>query len=235
MNEAELREQLALSLELHVKEGLITYNGHVSARLPGTDRILVSPYGGGLRVTAPDMVTLELSSDRVIALGPNKLSSPSESPIHTWIYRLRDDVMAVAHIHPSISTYFGIADTPIVPVHVSGAIFGEPIPVLDDPDLINTNAKGEALAKTLGKNLAVLIRGHGAATVGASVEAAFVASLYLEENARHQLNAAILGKPRAYSPDELRRVRQATWGDGGRRLSKKVWNYHLAKWGLPGR
>ncbi len=234
MSEAELREQLAISLELHVKEGLITYNGHVSARIPGTDRILVSPYGGGLRVKPEDIVTMDLDR-RVVALGPNKLSPPSESPIHTWIYRLREDVMAVAHVHPPVSTYFGIADTPIVPVHVSGAIFGDAIPVLDDPDLINTDAKGEALAKTLGKSLAVLIRGHGAVAVGISVEAAFVASFYLEENARHQLNAAILGKPRAYTPDEIRRVRAATWGDGGRRLSKKVWNYHIEKWALAGR
>ena len=140
--------------------------------------------------------------------------------------------MAVAHIHPPLSTYFGIADTPIVPVHVSGAIFGDPIPVLDDPDLINTDAKGEALAKTLGRNLAVLIRGHGAVTVGASIEAAFIASLYLEENCRHQLFASILRKPRAYSPEETLRVRNTTWGDGGKRISRKVWNHHLAKWGL---
>jgi ribulose-5-phosphate 4-epimerase/fuculose-1-phosphate aldolase len=231
MKEAELREELALSLELHAKEGLITYNGHVSARMPGSDRILISPYGGGSRVGPQDMVTLELSG-RVVALGPAKFAPPSESAIHTSIYRLRDDVMAIAHTHPPMSTFFGIADTPIVPVHVSGAVFAAPIPVLDDPDLIKTEAQGEQVARALGANRAVLIRGHGAVTVGESVPAAFLASLYLEENARHQLFASFLGKPRAYTADETRRVRTATWGQDGARLSAKVWTYHLAKWGL---
>jgi ribulose-5-phosphate 4-epimerase/fuculose-1-phosphate aldolase len=195
MSEAKLRDELALSLELHSKEGFIGYNGHVSARIPGSDRILISPYGGGLKVGPADMVTLELSG-RVVALGPGKLAPPSESPIHTAIYRLRDDVMAIAHIHPPLSTFFGIADVPIVPVHVSGAVFGAPIPVLDDPDLIKTPAQGDRLARALGAHRAVLIRGHGAVTVGESVQAAFLASLYLEENARHQLFASVLGKPR---------------------------------------
>lgn len=231
MSEAELRDELALSLELHSKEGFITYNGHVSARIPGSDRILISPYGGGLRVGPEDMVTLELSG-RVVALGPATLAPPSESPIHTAIYRLRDDVMAIAHIHPPLSTFFGIADTPIVPVHVSGAVFGAPIPVLDDPDLIKTAVQGKRLARALGGHRAVLIRGHGAVTVGESVPAAFLASLYLEENARHQLFASLLGKPRPYTADETHRVRKATWGDDGTRLARKVWTYHLARWGL---
>src|SRR5207249_7995443 len=93
------------------------------------------------------------------------------------------------------------ADTPIVPVHVSGAVFGAPIPLLDDPDLIKTDGQGERLARALGAHRAVLMRGHGAVTVGESVEAVFLASLYLEENARHQLFASLLGKPRPYTAD----------------------------------
>src|SRR5205809_1103062 len=88
------------------------------------------------------MVTLEMSG-RVLALGPAKLAPPSESPIHTAIYRFREDVMAIAHIHPPLSTFFGIADTPIVPVHVSGAVFGAPIPLLDDSYLIKPDGQGE--------------------------------------------------------------------------------------------
>jgi ribulose-5-phosphate 4-epimerase/fuculose-1-phosphate aldolase len=231
MSEAKLRDELAQSLELHSKEAFITYNGHVSARIPGSDRILISPYGGGLRVGPEDMATMELSG-RVVALGPARLAPPSEAPIHTAIYRRRDDVMAIAHIHPPLSTFFGIADTPIVPVHVSGAVFAGPVPVLDDPDLIKTDAQGERLARALGAHRAVLIRGHGAVTVGESVPAAFLASLYLEENARHQLFASLLGKPRPYTADETQRVRKSTWGQDGARLAGKVWTYHLAKWGL---
>jgi L-fuculose-phosphate aldolase len=231
MSEAKLRTQLAASLELHSKEGLITYNGHVSVRIPGSDRMLVSPYGGGLTVSAEDMVVLDLSG-RVIALGPSKLPPPSESAIHRAIYRARPDVMAIAHTHPPVSTYFGIADAPIVPVHVSGAVFGDSIPVLDDPDLVKTDTQGDILAKTLGSSRALLIRGHGAVTVGESVEAAFLASLYLEENCRHQLFASLLGKPRPFTTDETARVLKATWGEDGARLAQKVWSFYLTKWGL---
>src|SRR5437867_11657833 len=107
MTEAELRDRLALSLELHSKEGFITYNGHVSARVPGSDRILISPYGGGLRVTPEDMVTLEMIGG-VLALEPAKLAPPSQSPIHTAIYRFRKYVMTILNIQPPSSTFFGL-------------------------------------------------------------------------------------------------------------------------------
>ena len=67
-----------------------------------------------------------------------------------------------------------------------------------------------AWRKALGSHRAVLLKMHGAAIVGASVEEAFVAALQLEENAEKQLWAEATGKVEAMTAEEAARsVRQS--------------------------
>src|SRR5437762_13612056 len=76
--------------------------GHVSARVPGTDRILIKSKG-------PDEEALEFASERdIISIdlqgrvleAPEGLTAPAETAMHTVIYRARPDVMSVIHSHP---------------------------------------------------------------------------------------------------------------------------------------
>ena len=46
--------------------------------------------------------------------------------------------------------------------------------------LVNTNAKGRALAKVLGAHPVVLMRGHGDAVVGPSLQVAVFRAIYTE-------------------------------------------------------
>jgi len=60
--------------------------------------------------------------------------------------------------------------------------------------LVKTPYLGQALARTLGKSPAALMRGHGSVTVGESLPRAVGRSIYLEMSARMQLQAiAIAG------------------------------------------
>ena len=61
--------------------------------------------------------------------------------------------------------------------------------------LVNTGAKGKALAKVLGDRPVVLIRGHGDAVVGPSLQVAVFRAIYTEVNANLQLQATALGGP----------------------------------------
>jgi ribulose-5-phosphate 4-epimerase/fuculose-1-phosphate aldolase len=62
-------------------------------------------------------------------------------------------------------------------------------------DLLVRNAKlGAALAKTLGKKTAALMRGHGSVTVGENLPRAVGRSVYLEMSARMQLQALLLAQ-----------------------------------------
>ncbi len=219
-----LKSTLASAIRLLTAEGLIDFNGHMSARLPGTDHVLINDrQTGRSAVRAEHIVTVDRSGRPLAGEG----DPPAEVPIHTRIYAARPDVHCVAHLHPQFSTVLTIAGRPLVPVFQLGALFpAEGIPVYDDPDLIRSDEEGDAVARALGPGRAVLLRGHGAVVVGEDVETCFTTSIWLEENAKKQLWASVLGTPRAFSEQVVRRVRASLWQ---RNILLKTWDHYVAK------
>jgi HCOMODA/2-hydroxy-3-carboxy-muconic semialdehyde decarboxylase len=63
----------------------------------------------------------------------------------------------------------------------------------DSDMLVRTPALGRYLAQALGARPVVLMRGHGAVVVGASLPQAVFRSVYTEVNARLQAQAIALG------------------------------------------
>lgn len=202
--------------------GIIDFNGHASVRLPGTDRLLINAAASvRSRATADDIVTIDLEGNLVEGAG----GPPMEFPLHTEIYRRRPDVGAVIHAHPTWSTVLTTAQVTLKPVLPQAALLGQ-VPVYPSSLSINRPHLGAAVADTLGSRRAVLLRSHGAVTVGADLTEAFALSVYLEENARRQYLASQLGEPQAIEPEEL-----ATLAEGLRKphLLTKVWDYYRSK------
>lgn len=219
----QLKESLATCCRILLMEGLVDYNGHVSARIPGTDRVLIHGRQVSRRVvTAKDFVTVDLDGNKL----EGETEPPGETAIHTCIYRARPDVFSVAHLHPHFSTLLGIARQPIVPVFTLGAPFGDGVPLYDDPDLVVTREQGDALAAALGNKRAVLLRGHGCVVVGENVTSTLVGSVFFEENARKQYQASLVGDVKVFSGDEVERAPKSIWRDG---TIRKVWAYLESK------
>ena len=76
--------------------------------------------------------------------------------------------------------------------------------------LVRTPELGSALAKALGANAVVLMRGHGAVVVGTSLPHAVFRSIYTEVNARLQAQALGLSKKVVYLAPEEARLAEAT-------------------------
>jgi len=169
-----------------------------------------------------DIVTVDINAKKLEGKGPQ----PLETEIHTGIYRARPDVMSVVHSHPLHSVVFTITGKPILPVSVHGAIFADGVPTFDNVGHVNTRELGDGLARALGTHRAVLIKMHGAAITGASLEEAFVASLQLEENAEKQLWAEATGKVQPMTMEEAdRSVKQSFQASS----IKKRWRYYEDK------
>jgi HCOMODA/2-hydroxy-3-carboxy-muconic semialdehyde decarboxylase len=64
-------------------------------------------------------------------------------------------------------------------------------------------AQGRDLAKSLGKGNVALMRGHGFASAAASIIEVVRLSVYLPRNARVQMNAMRMGKPKPLSKGEI--------------------------------
>lgn len=97
------RQELADALAKLEQADIVDFNGHFSARLPGT-RLLINA-GGSVRsaLTAADIATVDFDGRPEEGEAP----PPMEFHIHASIYRRRTDVHAVVHTHPLWSTVPG--------------------------------------------------------------------------------------------------------------------------------
>jgi HCOMODA/2-hydroxy-3-carboxy-muconic semialdehyde decarboxylase len=82
--------------------------------------------------------------------------------------------------------------------------------------LITNNELGAALAKSLGPKSAVLMRGHGATVVGASLPEVVYRGVYLDVNARLQLQTIGLGAVNYLTEAEGQAITATIAGQVGR-------------------
>jgi ribulose-5-phosphate 4-epimerase/fuculose-1-phosphate aldolase len=173
------------------KRGFIEGFGHISTRLPDSDRFLITRHSLGLNAGARDLLVMDLDGRKVEGDGV----VPGEYPIHLDILRARPDVGSVIHYHGMYSTAFTTSGKTLRPIHLMGTLFHDGVPVYPDPKLVSDRDRGKALARALGTHRAVLMQAHGAAITGASVEEAVAGTFLFEENARRACISATLGAP----------------------------------------
>lgn len=182
-----------------LEEGLTQRtSGNVSVRIDA-DRIAISPSGVPYHEIDPgDVPVISLDGER---LEPGKPAS-SESPMHTEVYRRRDDVGGIVHTHSPYATTFATLGRPIEPAHYLIAFAGPEVPV--SPYARNGTAElAEAAAETMGELNAVLLRNHGVLAVGPTLDAAHNVASRVEYCARIHWQAALLGEPELLPRGEL--------------------------------
>lgn len=208
----ELREKLVLAHKILSAAGLLQLNlGHASLRLPegesgrgGGGRILIMGHLHEVHKTFQTAKTDDLS---VMDLDGNhvggKLEPPGERYNHTSIYKARPEVNAVIHCHPFMTIACTIAGRDIIPVGHYGGIFHPKVPVYPKSIQVESPEVGDEIAEVLGGAPAVLLKHHGAAVVGKSIEQAVAVSTILEDTARLLHAASVLGTPEPMPLEEV--------------------------------
>lgn len=174
------------------RRGYIEGFGHISARLPNENRFLLARHSLGPKAVADDFLLVDFDGRKIAGGG----DMPGEYPIHLEILRARPDVASVIHYHGMYSTAFTTAGQALKPIHLMGTLFHDGVPVYPDPRLVSSRERGVALAHALGPHRGVLLRAHGAAITGESVEDAVAGTFLFEENAQRACISAALGGPR---------------------------------------
>jgi L-ribulose-5-phosphate 4-epimerase len=222
----QLREDLVTCTRLLVQQEILDYSGHLSARVPGSDElVLVQPRDTSRAALSPDdLLIVDLEGNLVEGDG----IPVAETAIHTGVYRARPDVNVVCHGHPTMSTAFSVVDTPLVPVRHFAYKNPNGLPIHPDPTHIVTNEQGDALAKTLGQGNASLMRSHGTVVVSTRIQELFMDCVDLEENARTLLYARQLGG--TVSPLDAAEVDvvEASYARS-RHRPDKFWNHYIYK------
>src|SRR5437016_10805878 len=200
--------ELVIANRILANENVVDAYGHVSVRHPRNPErffmahMLATPE----IVERSDIVEFGLDGEAV-----SDGRTPSvERFIHSGIYEARPDVVAVVHAHAEDILPFGITDVPLRPVIHSGSFIGRHVPVWDIADnfgdtdlLVRDMPQGRDLARCLGNNTVVLMRGHGFAAGARSVIEVVRISVYLPRNARVQLAAMQIGKYKPLSDGEI--------------------------------
>ncbi|MGI5132941.1 class II aldolase/adducin family protein [Pseudonocardia sp. CA-107938] len=211
--ELQIREEVVRAARTLARHGLVTAFGHVSARIG--DHVVVTPPVAPAAVTMDGLVTVDPAADRLPA------DAAPETWAHVAIYRARPDVGAVARAQPESAFAAAAVCAELTPLHGQAAWLGRRVPVHPVARLLRTAELATAAAGTLGGADAVLLRGNGALTTGASPGLAVARMWLLDAACRVRL--AIAGHAaRTLDDDEI-----AAWQAAGPALLERLWR-HLA-------
>ena len=223
--EPSLRRDVAAANRIIERFGLSNAFGHVSARIPGTNRFVFPTRRSPGLADENRLLVLDVDGNILDGEGaPN-----SEFWIHARTYAARPDVGGVVHAHPPACISLTQIGQPHRVVHNSGGPFLDGVPEYERIGLIRSRELGDALAGRLGSGIAVMMRGHGFTTAHAEVKSATVAACYLEESAGLLLRMLAAaggdaGKVRAYTREEAELVR----GQMSESVVSRAWEYYSA-------
>jgi HCOMODA/2-hydroxy-3-carboxy-muconic semialdehyde decarboxylase len=202
--------------------GLVSAFGHVSRRIAG--RMLITPAADLATVGVADLIEADLTAT---TLPPG---APAEAWAHLRVYAARPDVAAIARAQPP-AAFAVSAVTPYLPPVYGQACWLGPgvIPVHDGARLLRSAGLADDAARTLGRSDALLLRGNGAITCGATPEQAVTRMWLLAAACEAWLAAMPCGTVRAMDDGEIE-----SWRAVQAELLPRLWPHLLRRAGLPG-
>ncbi|MPZ58971.1 MAG: class II aldolase/adducin family protein [Rhizobiales bacterium] len=189
---------IVLANRILAHEGVVDAFGHVSMRHPhDPNKYLLSRARSPELVEHGDILEFSLTSDIV---GERSGRPYLERFIHGAIYEANPEIMAVVHSHADEVLPYGISSVPMRSVIHTASECGGHIPVWDIRDkfgdttlLVANQDQGRDLARCLGKHRVALMRGHGFAAAGRTLNEVLKTSVYLPRNAKVLTTAIMLG------------------------------------------
>lgn len=229
---AKLAAELTLGCRILTEQEIIDAYGQISVRIPDTDGLFMINRGISPALALPeDFIVCDFSGN--IVHGEGYMNS--EWPIHACIYRVRPDVNSVLHSHSRLSRIFSLSRHKLRGLLTSsGPEWQEGLPLYRGAGLVTSLERGNRLAQVLGKQSAVLLRGHGDVIATNAIKRTVMKAVTLKQNA-DVLNEVILhgGEIELWSKEEL-----SIWGDtqvkgmspeNAAALAARAWDYYVAR------
>ena len=159
--------------------------GNLSLRIPDTDTVLITPTGISLEEIEPDINVL-VDLDGNIIESPRGFKGSKETFFHLSAYRIRPDVLAVAHLHPPYATAYSCKNAPLPLATVSARLILKDVPCIP---CFNPGSKEladsvtQALTAKAGLK-ALLMQDHGILALGPDLGAAYYTADLVEHTAQ---------------------------------------------------
>jgi HCOMODA/2-hydroxy-3-carboxy-muconic semialdehyde decarboxylase len=230
-DEAGLRDEVAEAAHVLAGLGLVTAFGHVSARAGGV--MLITPAADLAGVAGDGLIEVPLEA---LTQGPTEgavlpAGAPAEAWAHLAVYRQRPEADAVARAQPPSAFAAAAAagaDGAIRPLYGQAAWLGERVPVHDDARLLRSPVLAGAAAASLPDGEALLLRGNGALTLGATPGLAVARMWLLSVACQAFLDARAAGAAgEAVTP--LRPAEVESWRAVAPELLPRLWQHLRAR------
>jgi len=196
-HEHTLRQQIVQSAALLFRAGVMSHSGHgnISARLPGTDHLLLASVG---LLSDLDTESLPIVNfDGEVISGSLPAVTREIVGMHACVYRQRAAISSVIHTHSPHVTAFALANQPLPCAYEALLRFGltQDVPVAawaprGSPESVSN------IVTQLEKHpatLAVLLGNHGLLAFGRDPLAVAYLIVAMEEAAEMTLDARTLG------------------------------------------
>lgn len=190
-----LRDQVIQATKMLLNTGVLSHSqhGNVSARVPGTDHILLTSISTLSDLRREHLPLLHL--DGRVLEGELEPISAEIVPMHTIVYRERPDVGAVIHTHSPFATVFAVANRPIECCYEGLARFDvvDPVPVARYGPRGSEESVRYIQEVITPASKAVLLQNHGLLAFERDVLAAARIVIVLEEAAELAIRATAIG------------------------------------------
>lgn len=205
MYEKEKLELMNICHLLYERNLVTASDGNISVRI-SEEHILLTPSGRNKGMLQKEEI-LVLDGNGNTIQGEGRASK--EYPMHKEIYRRRRDVKAVVHTHPVYATAFALAGKNLPDNYLieSSMMLGRT--ALADYAAPGTPALAAAAARYAEECNAILLRNHGALTLGKNLMDAFQKMEVMESIAKTIILSRLIGEPEPISEENMAAMRRS--------------------------
>lgn len=186
------KEVVAFARKMYADGLVVGTAGNLSSRVPGEERVAITPSSLPYEEMEPDDVPILDLSGAVVVTG----RAPSvEWRLHLAIYQARPDVGAIFHTHGVYSSVLAALHLPLPPIveelahYVGGQIEVAEYAPSQSPELSRN------VVVALGGKAAALIANHGKVCCGEDLASTYHVCQLVERVAHVHILACLLGKP----------------------------------------
>ena len=188
--EWQTRVELAACYRLMVMHGwddLI--HTHVSARIPGTEHLLINAFGLAFEeVTASNLVKIDIEGRILDDTSPFEIN-PAGFTIHSAVHEARLDAQCVLHLHTNETIAVASTKQGLLPISQYSMFALASLSYHEYEGLAVNSDEKRRLQQDLGDSNFMLLRNHGALTLGQTIGDAFMHMYDLSRACEIQIQA----------------------------------------------
>lgn len=229
------RTDLAAAYRIVHHHGWISqvYN-HITARIPGTEALLINPFGRGYNeITPGNLVKIDIDGNKLND-SPYPVNVAGYT-IHSAIHSARPDIQCIAHTHSQNATAVCCLEEGFSALTQMGCLFHDRIATHEFEGIALDLAERERLVSDLGPdNHTMLLYNPGLIVSGPSIAHAITRLYHFEDCAGVQLKAmaavaggATLKRPRIEMVEKTRDQFESGASQGGAAVLLPEWPAYL--------